>query len=181
MQSSSHTPSVLTLTLVIAPEGEQETDPTAIYELVHDTRTALRHQGLTIEPLYTGQRGGIEQIFQIVLTDLTTIGATIMAQKQAIELVASLCSIFQAISLLVTSLFQAHQKQADTSASHKLTVSVTIEGVTIELTAADVANDERILALAERILSLHPALKLSTQPTVQVTARVPKKQHRGRK
>ncbi len=168
-------PQSYSMTLAIIPEDERDPDPAAVSAVSREVVEDLRGEGYIIKPIATGQKGGLELLFQIVTTTLQTVGTEILAQKDVIGILSDLCTIFGAASPLVLHLFRAQKKQPTKEQGIK--VSIRIDETEIEVSSSDVANDERIFNLAERFLAEHPTAKITPRSTVKVQARVSKRKH----
>ncbi len=57
-QQDSTTSQPITLTLEVVPEDPQNSDPALVDAVGRDTADALRSEGYTVQPVYTGIRGG---------------------------------------------------------------------------------------------------------------------------
>jgi hypothetical protein len=49
--------------LEVEPEDERESNPVAIGEVGRNIVSELRQEGYAVEPVYTGQKGGLELLF----------------------------------------------------------------------------------------------------------------------
>ena len=57
-QQDSTTSQPVTLTLEVVPEDPQNSDPALVDAVGRDTADARRSEGYTVQPVYTGTRGG---------------------------------------------------------------------------------------------------------------------------
>ena len=80
----------LSIILEIVPADVQDPDPAAVSAAGRSIVSNLEQEGYTIKPVYTGQRGGIELLFQVVLQTAQTVGADVWAQKDSIDLLSAL-------------------------------------------------------------------------------------------
>jgi hypothetical protein len=172
-------PHPLSLTLELVPDDEHDPDPAAVHEVGRTVIDELQQAGYTIIPLSTGQRGGLELIFQVVMTTAQTIGADIMAQKDAIDVTSALCAIFATISPLLLRLFHIQKKLP--AHESEIKVFIKVNEAEMEVTSSDVADDERIIRLAERFIALHPTTKVAQNSAVKVRGHVPKRKPRQRR
>lgn len=172
-------PQPFSIFLEIVPEDEQDPDPTVINEVSRNVVDDLRQDGYEVEPLYTGQKGGLELLFQVVTQALQTVGTAIWAQKDTINIISDLCTIFGVASPVVMHLFRVGKRLP--TPENKIQVSITIDGAEIEVTSSDMENDERLVHLAERFLAKHPTAKPTPHSKVKVQGRVPKHQPRRRR
>lgn len=176
-------PQTLMVNLEILPEDERDPDPAAVHAFASSALDTLQHEGnaYLIRPLPTDQRGGLAFLFQLVIQGIQSVDATLLAQKDTIDALNGLCSIFATISAPLLLLFKAHKKHSAQGQEQALTVKVKIDGAEIEITSRDVADDERIVQLAERFHALHPQTKPAPKSSVTAQARVPKKRSRPRR
>src|SRR5689334_3486874 len=99
-------------TLVLAPADERDPDPAELTRVGQHLTTALQHDGWTITPSYTGQRGGLELLFQVMGQAAQTaqvVEMHIMSHQSEIDVLSALTSTFATLFPLVRHLFQAHQ------------------------------------------------------------------------
>jgi hypothetical protein len=176
---SMQTPHISAITLEILPENEQDPDPAAVHTFATHAIQALHQHGYQSQPVSTGQRGGGQLVFQIVSQSILAMGPVLLAQKDTIDVISGLCTIFTTVKELLWTLFHVSQKQPPQA--HAITVRIKIDEAEMELTSADIADDERILHLAERFYALHPSVKVTPQSPVTVQARVPKQPPRRRR
>ena len=80
-QQDSATSQPITLTLEVVPEDPLDSDPALVDAVGRDTAGALRSEGYTVQPVYTGTRGGplVE-----VITFLTQTASITWANKEAL-------------------------------------------------------------------------------------------------
>lgn len=168
----------ITITLEISAEDSNNPDPATLNEVALNTNRTLQQDGYTITPLYTGQRGGLDLLFQIIISGVQTASAALWAQKDVVGLIGNLCTIFTSISPIVAHLFHLHGKQ--TEQDHDIKVSIKIDDAEIAISSADIANDERIYQLAQRFLAQHPTTQVTPSSKVKVQARVPLRKGRRR-
>ena len=57
-QQDSATAQPIAITLEVVPEDPQNSDPALVDAVGRDTADALRSEGYTVQPVYTGTRGG---------------------------------------------------------------------------------------------------------------------------
>lgn len=169
----SENPQPLSVTLEIVPLDERDPDPARIFEVSQEVVVALQQDGYRVTPMYTGQRGGIELLFQVVTNVVQTVGTDVWAQRDTISIISGLCTIFGAVSPLVRHLFHVRRKLP--THEHEIKVSITLDDAAMEVTSSDVANDERILQLAERFLTKYPTASVTPGSKVKVRGRVPKR------
>ncbi len=169
---------VSSILLEIVAEDEENAD---IFEMSAATRAIVnevKQDGYSIEPQYTGQRGGLDLIFE-VLPYLQSVWEGIYAQRETISIIADLSAVFAAISPLVVSVFKAREKQAATSPVPPVKLTIMIDGAPISVEVANLQDAESALELAKRFHSVHPTVKPTPKSQVKIQAKVPKKQKRG--
>jgi hypothetical protein len=172
-------PQQITLTLEVAPEDPQDADPALVDAVGRDTAEVLRNDGYTVEPTYTGQRGG----FLIdVIIPLRTV---VWAQKEVILAdMSALVSILSAAVLVVQHLRKAYEKRVgkDTIQQAPIKITAEIDGAPISIEVADLESAESTLKLVQRFQIQHPtvAAKITPQSTIKIKGRVPKRQSRKR-
>ncbi|HVU68196.1 MAG TPA: hypothetical protein VHD63_13740, partial [Ktedonobacteraceae bacterium] len=64
---------------------------------------------------------------------------------------------------------------------HTLTVKMTIDDAEIEITSHDVADDKRVMELAERFHEQHPQIKPASKSKITVQAGVPERRSQARR
>lgn len=170
------TPPIL---IEVIAEDEHDRDYVAIGEASRAIINAVKQDGYAIEPQYTGQRGGLDLLFE-VLPYLQTAWADIYAQKDAIGVIANLSAIFAAVSPIALTVFKAREKQ-DVVPPTPVKLTVMIDGAPITVEAANLKDAESALELAKRFHSAHPTVKPTPQSQVKIQTRVPKKPKRGRR
>ena len=166
--------------LEIVVEDEENVD---LYEMSAATRAIVnevKHDGYSIEPQYTGQRGGLDLLFE-VLPYVQTIWAGLYAQRETISIIADLSAVFAVVSPLIMSVFKAREKQTAASPVPPVKLTIMIDGAPISVEVANLQDAESALELAKRFHSVHPTVKPTPQSQVQIQAKVPKKQKRGRR
>jgi hypothetical protein len=179
-QSSGVLPRPFSVLLEIFPEDAQDADAAALHDVAQQTLADLRKQGFTsIDPMYTGQRGGIDLIFQLIFTTMHTLSTDVLVQKDFLDVLAALCTIFVTIKPVLSALFRTHTKQETQESAIK--VFVKVDHAEIEVTSSDVANDERIVHLAERFLAEHPTARVQQQAKVHIRRSVPRSKPRSRR
>ncbi len=172
-------PHTFAVTLEILSENEHDPDPVAVNTFATDTIQALRQQGYQSQPLSTGKRGGPQLLFQMVSQEIQAIGPALLAQKDTLDVLSALCTIVTTMKDLLSTLFHVSRNQPPLG--HAITVRMKIDGAEIEMTSADIADDERIVQLAKRFHALYPQVHPGPQSQVTVQAQVPKQPHRPRR
>jgi len=168
--------SLFTCTLEILSADDTEPDPAAVHTLGSEMWMAMQQDGTIVTPIASeGQRGGPGLVFQIVWQGVQAAGTMVMVQKDSLDVLAALCTIFATISPLVTRLFHTDKQQKG------LKVSIWVDQASIEITSTDVTDDERIVQIAQRFLVQHPIAQVSKKSKVKVQARVSSSRPRRRR
>ena len=176
--------------LEIIAEDQHDADPVAIGEVGRGILDEVKQDGSTVEPVYTGQRGGLELLFEIynyVQTTAQMVGTDIYAQRDMIGVVANLVTVFVGVSPLATKIFKAREKHEAKQAVvtreqlHPFKISVVIDGEPITVEADNFKDAEALLELAKKFHSAHPNVNATPQSQVKIQASVPKKARRGRR
>ncbi len=163
--------------LEIVAEDERAADPVAIGEVGRGILDEVKQNGFRVEPVYTGQRGGVELLFEIfnyVQTTAQMVGTDIYAQRDVIGVVANLVTVFVGVSPLAMKIFKVQEK-------HPVKISVVIDGAPITVEAANFKDVETMLELAKEFYAKHPNVNATPQSQVKIQASVPKKVRRGRR
>ncbi len=183
-EESKHEPARPVILEIVA-EDERDVDPVAIGEVGRGILDEVKQDGFTVEPVYTGQRGGLELLFEIVNAAQST-GQMIYAQRDAIGVVNNLFGIFGGVSSVVMLVFNARKKHEAKQAvvaqeQHPVKISIVIDGAPITVEAANFKDAETMLELAKKFHSVHPSVNATPQSQVKIQASVPKKARRGRR
>ena len=175
---------VITLELVA---DEEEGDPALITAIGRETATTLQHDGSTLRPVYTGQRGGpfIVEVVQAVEQAAVQVWSNRAAIEEGLNDLSALVTIFSAALPIIKRLCHAHEQQVgkDESLAHPVKISIEIDGARLAVEAADLAQAAAALTLAQQFHTAHPkeAAKINPKSQVKVQARVPHKPRRRRK
>lgn len=159
------------LTLEVVPENPKDADAALVNAVGGDTAEALRTEGATITPIYTGQRGG-EFLVNVVWPTLTTLWA---GKEVILADMSALVTIFTPVVLIAKHLHEAHEKDSAHQAS--LTLKTEIDGASISIEASDLETAETALTLAQRFQAQHPAVaaNVTRKSHVKVTGNVSKR------
>lgn len=156
--------------LAILPEDADTPDSAAISALGQHVAAALREGGYTVQPTYTGERGG--SLFEIVSQILEVA-------RQNQDLLAALVT---AATPVVQYLFEARKDQGARANAEASPVKVTIEvdGAPVVIESADVASAAK---MAEAFRAAHPAVaaKVTARSRVKVIGTVPARPSRRRR
>ncbi len=176
--------------LEIMAEDPHDTDPVAIGEVGREILDEVKQDGVKVEPVYTGQRGGLELLFEVfnyVQTTAQMLGTDVYAQRDVIGEIANLVTVFVGVSPLASKLFKAREKHAAKQAmvaqepQQPVKISVVIDGAPITVEATNFKDAEALLELAKKFHSAHPNVNVTSQSQVKIQASVPKKARRGRR
>ncbi len=175
--------------LEIVAEDEHDADPVTIGEVGRGILDEVKQDGFTVEPVYTGQRGGVELLFEIfnyVQTTAQMVGTDIYAQRDVIGVVASLLTIFDITRPLAMQVFHAREKHEAkqmvvAQEQHPVKISIVIDGAPITVEAANFKDAEAMLELAKEFYAKHPNVNATPQSQVKIQAAVTKKARRGRR
>ncbi|MFL5625949.1 MAG: hypothetical protein ACJ788_10200 [Ktedonobacteraceae bacterium] len=179
-QSESDSSGRFIITLEVVTEDPHDADPALVDAVGRNTTDALRSDGYTIEPVYTGQRGGF--LIDVVIPFLTTI----WVQKDVILADGSaLVTIFTPVILVAKHLKEAHEKRVGKDANQQSPIKITteIDGVPLSIEPPDLETAEAALKLAQRFQTAYPvvAAMVTPQSKVKVKGSVPKKPSRKRR
>jgi hypothetical protein len=171
--------------LEIVSDDERDPDPAEVNRVGQEVVMALRQEGWTITPTYTGQRGSVQLLFELVHQAVQvahTVDADIVAHQAEIDVTAALCNIFLTIRPLLQRLLYPHQKamspgQTPTT-NQQPTVTVTIDNIATTVTLPDTASDERIIQVAKQLQQEHPSMHVPPDGKVTIQKRVPKRPKR---
>ena len=169
-----------TITLEIVEEDQHDSDPELVEAVGRDTTEALSRDGFTLEPVYTGLRGGV--IVTVVFSLLTAAWTNkdiILTDSSA------LVTLMRPVFTLTQHLREAHEKRIGKEAFQQAPVKISIEinGASISIETPDLETAEGAMALAQRFQAQHPTIasQVTPQSNVKVTGSVPKKPRRKRK
>lgn len=182
--------------LEIMPEDPRDVDPVAIGEVGRGILDEVKRDGMRVEPVYTGVRGGHELLFEI-LNSAQAVGqvvwADINAQGNTIGIVSGLVTILQAASSVVKSAFHARERHEEKQAKiaggmatkgeeqHPIKILLTVDGATIPVEVSNFEDAKAMLQLAREFHAKYPNVHATEQSEVKVRAVVPKKAQRGRR
>ncbi len=182
-QQDSATSQPITLTLEVVPEDPLNSDPALVDAIGRDTADALRSEGYTVQPVYTGTRGA--PLVEIIAFLSQTL-ATAWANKEILFAdVSGLVTILGAAATVAKKARQAYEKRVgkDTAQQYPISFTLDIDGMSVPFAVTDVGSAEDILKMAQRLRASHPSLA-NTDPSrskAGVKASVPKQpQRKGR-
>lgn len=170
-----------TFTLEVLSADASDADPALVSAVGSDVASLLREHGETVQPLYTGQRGGE------FLVQIATLLTTAWTNKEVIlSDVSALVSILTPLVLTAGHLLNAYERRVgkDMVKQHPLTITIEVNGVAMQVEAADRTDALAIATeLAQRFQAQHPpsGAQALSPTTVKVQARVPKRPTRKRR
>jgi hypothetical protein len=182
-QQDSATSQPIKLTLEVVSEDPLNSDPALVDAIGRDTADSLRSEGYTVQPVYTGTRGGP---FVEVITFLTQTASIAWANKEAlIADVSGLVTIIGAAAAVINKARQAYEKRVgkDTAGQYPITLTLEIDSMSIPFAVSDVESAEDIVKMAQRLRASHPTIARSdpSQSKAGVKASVPKQPQRKRR
>jgi hypothetical protein len=182
-KQDSATSQPITLTLEVVPGDPLDSDPALVDAVGRDTAGALRSEGYTVQPVYTGTRGG--PLVEII-TFLTQTASIAWANKEAlIADVSGLVTIIGAAAAVINKARQAYEKRVgkDTARQYPITFTLEIDSMSIPFAVSDVESAEDIVKMAQRLRASHPTIAHTdpSQSKAGVKASVPKQPQRKRR
>ena len=180
--------------LEIVAEDEQDVDPAAIGEVGRGILDEVKRDGDVVKPVYTGQRGGPDLLFEI-FTQLhnaaQVVGTDVFAQRDVVGEIANLITIFVGVSPLAMKIFKAREKHEAKQAvvtgtplaqeQHLVKLSMVINEIPIMVEADNLKDAEAMFELAKKTALAHPNMNVTPQSQVKLQVAVPKKaQHKRR-
>jgi hypothetical protein len=173
-------PQQITLSLEVVPEDPQDADMALVSAVGLDMTEALRNDGYTVEPSYTGQRGGF--LVDVVIPFLTAV----WTQKEVILAdVSALVGILSSAIPVVQRLRKAYEKRIGKGTAQQASIKITLEidNASISVEAPDLQSAQAALNLAQHFKSRYPlvATKVTHQSHVKVKGSVPKRPQRQRR
>ena len=180
-QAESDHASRFRITLEVVPDDPHDADPALVDAVGREAADALRTDGYTIEPVYTGTRGG-----GLLVDVVMPVLATAWAQKEVILADGSaLVTIFTPVVLIAKKLHEAHEqrKGKDAAQQSPIKIAVEIDGATISIEAPDLEAAEGAIRLAQRFQVQHPAVvsQVTSQSNARLKASVSKRPLRKRR
>ena len=180
--------------LEIVAEDEHDVDPAAIGEVGRGILDEVKRDGYAVEPVYTGQRGGPDLLFEI-FTQLhhaaQVVGTDVFAQRDVVGELANLMTIFVSVSPLAMKIFQAREKHEAKQAvitgtppvqdQHPVKLSMVINEIPIRVEADNLKDAEAMFELAKKTALAHPNMHATPQSQVKLKVAVPKKAQRKRR
>src|SRR5947209_1600439 len=122
-QQDSTTSQPITLTLEVVPEDPLDSDPALVDAVGRDTANALRSEGYTVQPLYTGSRGGpLVEIIAFLSQTLVTAWAN---KEVLIADLSGLVTILTAAAAVAGKARQAYEKRVGKDTAQQYPISFT--------------------------------------------------------
>jgi hypothetical protein len=180
-QAESDNSNRFTITLEIVPDDPLDADPALVDAVGRDATDALRNDGYTIEPVYTGQRGGdfLVNVVMPVLASAWTQKDLILADGSA------LITLFTPVVSLAKHLHEAHERRVGKDAAQQSPIKITVEidGASISIEAPDLENAQGAIKLAQRFQMQHPTIasQVTNQSKAKLKAGVSKRPLRKRR
>lgn len=174
----------LTILFEAIPEDEHHSDPAVVEAMGREVVAALRNDGYTVEPVYTGQRGG--GLYEILPAVQATFQYAITYKDQVIEL-------FKAIKPIVTRVAEVREKQLalDEKQADGIKVEFSLgKDQSFKGESPNLAGNEIIAELAKEFMHLHVQIVEQEAPriveqdmprsVVKISESVPKRKTRRR-
>jgi hypothetical protein len=166
-QQKFHSMQNNTIRFEVLPEEGQAVDIADIDDVGQDLVNELRKKHYSVDPAYTGKKGG--PVYDILIQ----IPQFIHDNREI------LLAMFDTISLTLQCLLLARDRRAEREKERRAPLEFTLEvnGKPITITAH---NAESGVKLLESFQQAHPeeAKKVTVSSDVKVKARVPRKRHR---
>jgi hypothetical protein len=182
-QQDSITSQPITLTLEVLPEDPLNSDPALVDAVGRDTANALRSEGYTVQPVYTGTRGS--SLIEIIAFLSQTLATTWVNKEILIADVSGLVTILTSAATVISKARQAYEKRVgkDTAQQYPISFTLDINGMSVPFAVSDVENAEDILKMAQRLQTSHPNIAHTdpSQSKAGVKASVPKQPQRKRR
>jgi len=180
-QAESNNSNRFRIILEVSPDDPHDADPALVDAIGRDAADALREDGYTIEPVYTGQRGG-----DFLVGILIPMLVTAWTQKEVILADGSaLITIFTPVVSFAKRLHEAHERSVGKDAAQQspIKIAVEIDGASISIEAPDLGTAEGAMKLAQRFQTQHPAVasKVMNQSNAKLKASVSKRPPRKRR
>jgi hypothetical protein len=168
----------VTIQLTFVDADEQQRDPATVGETARKTADDLRGKGYTVQPAYTGAKGGD------VFTIAAQLGQNIVDNKELLEALLDLA--LPILTFLLGRQAERDDKEKQTAAPPQQTqqqsvnISITINQATAQVESADLDGNERLL---RKLLAVQPDLidTVTPQSTPHIEVHVPRKPQRRRR
>ena len=168
-----------TFTLEVLPDEPDEADPALVSALGNDVAQAFLKQDSSVEPVYTGERGGE------FLVQIGVLLATAWADKGAIlSDLNALAGILTPLVLASRYLWHAYERRVgkEIATQKPLAITVEINGISIKVEAQDKADATKMAnELAQELQERLKAAPAQSLAVPRLRARVPKRSVRKRR
>jgi hypothetical protein len=158
------------LHIILELEGD---DPAFTNSIGLDLITTLQDEGYSIEPIYTGQRGGdiLVEIGMTLAQALMFVKDNHAAISEGIGDLSGLVGIFTSVVPLCKKILHATAKHtqtglAPTGATVPIPIKITVEidGHPISVEAADLEQAKVVIILAHQFATVYPAAARQASP-----------------
>lgn len=158
--------------LELVPEDLQNPDPASIGAVAREIADNLRRDGYTINPAYTGQKGG--NLFEVV----QQLGQSIQSNKEFLTVLFGLATPIA--QYLLKERDHRSEKEHTVSENQSIKVTVAVDGASIAVETPDI---ESAAKLANVFRLTHPDIAVNTtiHSVVKVSGSVPQRQPRRRR
>ncbi len=179
-------PNAMSIILELVPASD-ETNPALVNATGRAVVDSLQHDGYTLRPVYTAQRGGpfLVEVVNAITQAATFVWANRTSFEEALNDTSALVTIMSGAIPLIKRMVHAHEVQVgkDEEAIRPIKISLMIDGAQIEVEAKDIAQADAALALAKQFAAAHThaAKQVSARSKTQVQGRIPPKPRRRRK
>jgi hypothetical protein len=180
------------LHIILELDGD---DPAFTNSVGLDMVTTLQDEGYSIEPVYTGQRGGLlVEIGMTLAQALMFVKDNHAAISEGIQDLGGLVGIFTGVAPLCKQMLHATAKHTQTglattgaTAPVPIKITVEIDGHPISVEAADLEQAKAAIILAHQFATAYPAVAKQASPATskvkahgQIT-RPPRQKRGGRR
>jgi hypothetical protein len=155
----------ITIKLELVPQTPKSADPAEVEALGREVAAALRQQGFTVKPAYTGEKGGIVYDF---ITALTPWAQSAMTNKEI--LIALFGAAKPVLEYFLGKLKKQPQAQLAGTQTPNLKLSLELPNAKLELEGRDLDEVDGLEQLAERFIKNNPTL--AGQVTLQSEVKV---------
>lgn len=161
----------VTLQIVFVSADSDNPDPATVDEIGRSIARGLRSRGYTVQPSYTGMKGGT---FYDVALHLS------QAIQDNNELLSALIKLATPILDYLLDSWEERRKEQQTEPPQPLDITLTIDEASVTMTPPQRESDEELL---ERLLLAEPGLPAMVTPhsTVTITTQVPSPPPRQRR
>lgn len=172
--------------LELIPDQPEESDPAFIHAIGRDTVEALQHDGITVQPVYTGQQGGafLVEIITVVSQLATAAWDHRTVIEEALNDSSALVTLSGLILTIIHRVTRAYERRVGhaESVAHPLKIIIALDedSITIETSNLPQAQD-MITKLVQQFQNIHSSTKVSSPNKLKIQPKIPKKRTRGKK